>query len=56
MSAGSCTAPGGYTGREDDSSIRQQFPVFDQRTTLQVADGLKQAGFDLSWDVRDDQA
>lgn len=50
MSAGSCTAPGGYTGIERDSPARQQFPVFDHRTTARVADALEQSGFDLSWE------
>jgi 2-iminoacetate synthase len=52
MSAGSCTAPGGYTGIQNDSRSREQFPVFDNRTTSQVADILEQCGFDLRWDVQ----
>ena len=56
MSAGSCTAPGGYTGRENASYTGQQFPVFDHRTTSQVADALEQSGFDLSWDVHEESA
>lgn len=51
MSAGSCTAPGGYTGGENDSHTREQFPIFDHRTTSQVADALERSGFDLSWVV-----
>jgi 2-iminoacetate synthase len=54
MSAGSCTAPGGYTGIENGSHTREQFPVFDHRTTSQVADALERSGFDLSWDGHDD--
>jgi len=54
MSAGSCTAPGGYTGIANGEHSREQFPVFDQRTTSQVADALERSGFDLSWNVRDD--
>jgi 2-iminoacetate synthase len=54
MSAGSCTAPGGYTGIQNDSHSREQFPVFDNRTTLQVAATLEQSGFDLRWDLNDD--
>lgn len=56
MSAGSCTAPGGYTAIQNNSHGREQFPVFDNRTTLQVADTLEQSGFDLSWDLNDDDA
>jgi 2-iminoacetate synthase len=54
MSAGSCTAPGGYTRNENGSHSREQFPVFDHRTTAQVAAALERSGFDLSWDVHDD--
>jgi 2-iminoacetate synthase len=54
MSAGSCTAPGGYTGIETGSHTREQFPVFDHRTSSQVADALERSGFDLSWGVHDD--
>ena len=50
MSAGSCTAPGGYAGIEDGSRSREQFPIFDHRTTAQVADALERSGFDLSWE------
>jgi 2-iminoacetate synthase len=53
MSAGSCTAPGGYAGIENGSHTREQFPIFDHRTTSQVADALERSGFDLSWDVHD---
>lgn len=55
MSAGSCTAPGGYTAGETDSKSRNQFPVFDHRSTSQVARVLERSGYDLSWDIRDDQ-
>jgi 2-iminoacetate synthase len=54
MSAGSCTGPGGYTGIENGSHTREQFPVFDHRTTSQVADALEGSGFDLSWHIHDD--
>jgi 2-iminoacetate synthase len=56
MSAGSCTAPGGYTGIENGSHTREQFPVFDHRTASEVADALERSGFDLSWDARDERA
>ncbi len=51
MSAGSCTAPGGYSEIADGEACGEQFPVFDQRTTAQVADSLKRSGFDLCWSV-----
>jgi 2-iminoacetate synthase len=54
MSAGSCTAPGGYAGTENDSHTREQFPIFDHRTTSQVAEALERSGFYLSWGVQDD--
>ena len=56
MSAGSCTAPGGYTEIEKGSRTREQFPVFDHRTVSQVAVALERSGFDLSWDVHDEGA
>jgi 2-iminoacetate synthase len=54
MSAGSCTAPGGYTRTENNSHAREQFPIFDHRTNAQVADALERSGFDLSWHIHDD--
>lgn len=56
MSAGSCTAPGGYTRGETASNSRDQFPIFDHRTPAQMALELEQSGFDLRWDARDDHA
>ncbi len=54
MSAGSCTAPGGYTGGESTSHTREQFPIFDHRTSPQVAEALEQSGFELIWGGHDD--
>jgi 2-iminoacetate synthase len=51
MSAGSCTAPGGYTGIGNGSHTREQFPVFDHRTTSQMAEALERSGFDLCWNL-----
>jgi len=46
MSAGSCTAPGGYG---DDSDDGQQFAINDERTPAEVAELLKQRGYDPVW-------
>ena len=51
MSAGSCTAPGGYSGFGDAPHLRQQFPIYDQRTTPEVAVALRHAGFELLWNT-----
>ena len=50
MSAGSCTAPGGY---EDAGGRRagEQFPVCDQRSPAEVADWLREAGFAVAWET-----
>ena len=53
MSAGSCTSPGGYGRAEDGETSGEQFPVFDHRTTPQLADELTSRGFELSWGVTD---
>ncbi len=46
MSAGSCTAPGGYAER---SAATEQFVIDDDRTPGQVADMLRQRGYDPVW-------
>jgi hypothetical protein len=51
MSAGSSTAPGGYTTRHDDPCDRQQFPVFDRRTPAEVVSNLASSGFEVRWDL-----
>lgn len=50
ISAGSCTAPGGY---EDAGGRRagEQFPVCDQRSPAEVADWLREAGFAVAWET-----
>jgi len=46
MSAGSCTAPGGY-GEED--SATEQFTIDDDRTPAEIADLLRARGYDPVW-------
>lgn len=46
MSAGSCTAPGGYS--EDDQST-QQFAIDDDRTPAEIEQILRQKGYDPVW-------
>jgi 2-iminoacetate synthase len=45
MSAGSKTGPGGYTG----SQALEQFAVHDDRSPLEVADAIKNRGFEPVW-------
>lgn len=49
MSAGSSTAPGGYTDQHADCGDRQQFPVFDHRSPAEVAAYLAGHGFEVRW-------
>jgi len=46
MSAGSCTAPGGYA--EEDSAT-EQFAIDDDRTPAEVAELLRTRGYDPVW-------
>lgn len=46
LSAGSKTCPGGYSGR---LGAIEQFEVNDNRSAAQVADMIKQAGFEPVW-------
>ncbi|PLY03110.1 MAG: 2-iminoacetate synthase ThiH [Desulfuromonas sp.] len=46
MSAGSCTAPGGYA--EDDQST-QQFAIDDDRTPSEIEQLLRERGYDPVW-------
>jgi 2-iminoacetate synthase len=46
MSAGSCTAPGGYS--EEDSAT-EQFAIDDDRTPAEIAVILKERGYDPVW-------
>ena len=51
MSAGSCTAPGGYSALESSSESREQFPVFDHRPTSEIAASLERSGFQIQWEI-----
>jgi 2-iminoacetate synthase len=46
MSAGSCTAPGGYA--EEDAAT-EQFTIDDERTPAEIAQLLKTRGYDPVW-------
>jgi 2-iminoacetate synthase len=49
MSAGSCTAPGGYEASEPSDHAGKQFPVCDERSVAQVIAALKAAGASPMW-------
>jgi len=51
MSAGSRTAPGAYGGDRVDQTKRQQFAVADHRTPAEVAQWLRNAGLEVSWEI-----
>ncbi len=46
MSAGSCTAPGGYGNHSDEGG---QFSISDDRSPAEIEQLLKQAGYDPVW-------
>ncbi|ORJ54247.1 2-iminoacetate synthase ThiH [Geothermobacter hydrogeniphilus] len=46
MSAGSCTAPGGYSGAE---RATEQFAIDDERTPAEFAAMLREKGYDPVW-------
>ena len=46
MSAGSCTAPGGYSGADE---ALHQFAIDDTRTPAEVAQMLRDKGYDPVW-------
>ncbi|MEJ2470922.1 MAG: 2-iminoacetate synthase ThiH [Desulfuromonadales bacterium] len=46
MSAGSCTAPGGYA---DKGAATEQFTIDDARTPAEIAAMLRQRGYDPVW-------
>ncbi|PLX73431.1 MAG: 2-iminoacetate synthase ThiH [Desulfuromonas sp.] len=46
MSAGSCTAPGGYS---DEDQSTQQFAIDDDRTPAEIEQLLKSRGYDPVW-------
>jgi 2-iminoacetate synthase len=49
MSAGSCTAPGGYEESESGGRAGEQFPVCDRRSPAEVAAWLAGSGFEPTW-------
>ncbi len=49
MSAGSCTAPGGYEESEGEVRAGEQFAVCDRRSPAEVAAWLETAGFEIAW-------
>lgn len=51
MSAGSSTAPGGYSSAEEASGLGKQFPVHDSRPAPVVFRTLEEAGFHLVWQI-----
>lgn len=51
MSAGSSTAPGGYTENSDVPCGGEQFPVCDSRPVDEVLSWLHQNGFEVVWDL-----
>jgi 2-iminoacetate synthase len=50
MSAGSCTAPGGYRGLHEAG---EQFEVVDPRSPAEVAAEIERAGFEPVWKDQD---
>ena len=46
MSAGSCTAPGGYAAQ---GSATEQFTIDDDRTPAEIAEILRSRGYDPVW-------
>ncbi len=46
MSAGSCTAPGGYSDRADSV---EQFAIDDDRSPAEIAALLAERGYDPVW-------
>jgi 2-iminoacetate synthase len=46
MSAGSCTAPGGYS---EENSATEQFTIDDDRTPAEIAEILRSRGYDPVW-------
>lgn len=49
LSAGSSTAPGGYAKPSDTSG--EQFHISDHRSVTEVAQWLKDTGFEVAWDL-----
>jgi 2-iminoacetate synthase len=53
LSAGSSTTPGGYVDASAAEPLGRQFPVCDHRSPAQVAERLREMGFELLWDLAD---
>ena len=51
LSAGSSTVPGGYEDGDVEPSGGRQFPVRDRRSPAEVARWLREAGFEVAWNV-----
>jgi len=51
ISAGSCTAPGGYEESSGQPPAGEQFPVCDHRSPAEVAAWLRTAGFQVAWQL-----
>jgi len=51
ISAGSCTAPGGYEESPGQPHAGEQFPVCDNRSPAEVAAWLDTAGFQVAWQL-----
>jgi 2-iminoacetate synthase len=49
LSAGSCTAPGGYDEAAREQPAGEQFPVCDRRTSAEVVQWLRHSGFAVTW-------
>jgi len=46
MSAGSCTAPGGYSDHSDEG---QQFAITDHRSPAEIAELISACGYEAVW-------
>lgn len=51
MSAGSCTAPGGYLAADAEQAAGEQFPVCDRRSPADVQTALEQLDIAPIWDL-----
>ncbi len=51
MSAGSCTAPGGYAEESASAAPGEQFPVCDDRSVAEMARRLETAGIAARWEI-----
>jgi 2-iminoacetate synthase len=51
ISAGSSTVPGGYEDKTAEQTYAGQFPVIDHRSPAAMAQWLREAGFEVTWDL-----